>query len=371
MYLNVEDLNEAAPAPLLAPYTEEAAIRALARIPRTDDGPDWSRASTEDRALADRLFREDSKYLKSLALAEVGRQGGALRLRDRAKYLKPHSELYIVAYVRDTFGIDAGWDDIESQFPVCHHEAAQRFDPAKGVPWRGWLARIVPHRVRNYLFSGSTAGTVDHGDEPHREATFEAVEQLGLTYVFDAANDEVREAQNQMLSAFWFDRKPITKIATEHGIGKAAVSKRITKLRQTLPNLDLAINIERDVRRNLKRNRKETFYRESCTNYREGPVPPPHIGPRQLVLVEVADPERPPGAEPREIFANVEPVPGIDVSEALAEIIAEETAIRRLPKCKLGDRLDDYSEPGVITFRGPYVFGRKVRQKVCAKKVPL
>jgi hypothetical protein len=115
MYLSVEDSNEAAPAAVPAPspvsvaaWTEEAAILALARIPRTPDGPDFSRACPADVALADRLFCEDSKYLKSLALAEVGRRGGALRLKDRGKYLKQYSEREPV-----TCDLDEGWDDAE------------------------------------------------------------------------------------------------------------------------------------------------------------------------------------------------------------------------------------------------------------------
>jgi hypothetical protein len=283
-------------------------ISALARIPQTPDGPAWSQASPEDVALADRLYRDDELYIKNLALGEVKRKGGAIRVKDRGQYLRPHWDRVTFAAPADkAYGVDSHWDDIESYLLVWHHEAACRFDPTKGVPWQGWLAQVIPHRVRDYLLSGSTAGTVDHGDGPRNETTFETIEANGQAHVFAAANEEVRAANNPILSAFWFDRKQITQIAKEQGVGKAAISKQITKLRETLPNLDRAIKIERDVRRGIKRSQKETFCRPSRINY-DHPILPEHVGSRQLVLVEAADPELPLGSKPRTLYANVEPV---------------------------------------------------------------
>jgi hypothetical protein len=202
-----------------AAWTEEAAISALKRIPRTPDGPDRSRASAADRALAEQLFREDERYLKNLAKAEVRSQGGAVRHKDRGRRWQYWDRVTFATRGVRAYGVDADWDDIESHLPVWHHEAACRFDPTRGVPWRGWLDQVIPSRVADYLNSGRTAG-LGGGKAEHRDTTFEVIEDSGLDHVFVAANNEVREANNPILSEFWFDRKPITQIAKDRGVGK-------------------------------------------------------------------------------------------------------------------------------------------------------
>jgi DNA-directed RNA polymerase specialized sigma24 family protein len=354
-------------------------IRALARIPRTPDGPDWAKASPEDRAAAEQLFREDKQYLKHLARAEVSRHGGAVKHKDR------DTEVYLDDPIKDdvydsddvtmhveygAWGADTGWGDVESMLPVWHHEAAVRFRPKKGVPWRGWLSRIIPDRVCNYLNSGSAAGMADHGDAPRYDPTFATIDLLGLTPLFEAANEEVRDRLTKLrwqkkhrdaavLRGFWLSGKKQTKIAKEQGINKSAVSKIIGKFRKTIKHFNEALKVKKIVRRKRFSPEEETFLRTLCINYRGHPreIEPAYcitgqplwVGQRLLVKAKVTDPELRPGASPRELLANVEqPAPRVynklhlcpeskASTEGLAEVIAEECASRDIEKCRLGD----------------------------------
>ena len=318
------------------------AIRALARIPRTPDGPDWAKASTDDARLAIELIRQCLGYAESLIKKEIRQHDGAVpyRERNRVEGYKDnsgsdwdegwkHPDEATQRFQRTGCYAESNYHDLLSALPIWIHEAAVRFDGR--VSWRGWLSVVIPSRVKDRLRSKRVAGTADHGDGPKPDPITALIEDWGLSELFADADREVRATGDQVLIDYFCHRKSMTRIARRLGISVAAISKQIKAARKKLPHFNngalvrrLAVDVSNGkalashwltflmgVRTNIRKGGDETF---------------DYSAPTQ---VHHADPD-------------------------IVDLIREACQRRELTTCKLPDGLSDYTEQGHIVFKdGP------------------